>query len=87
MLTPSELRNAQFSKARLGGYVMSEVDKLLDEVTPPSGPGRGKPRFFLLGCAPLKKEGLPGQKAPGKMKTKGKFPGKRAGIFPKEECG
>ena len=34
MLTPSELRNAQFSKARLGGYVMSEVDKLLDEVTP-----------------------------------------------------
>ena len=34
MLTPSELRNAQFSKARLGGYVMAEVDKLLDEVTP-----------------------------------------------------
>ncbi len=34
MLTPSELRNAQFSKARLGGYVMAEVDKLLDQVTP-----------------------------------------------------
>ena len=34
MLTPSELRNAQFSKARLGGYVMSEVDKLLDDDAP-----------------------------------------------------
>lgn len=34
MLTPTELKNKQFSKAMFGGYAMSEVDGLLDRLTP-----------------------------------------------------
>ncbi|NLT58836.1 MAG: DivIVA domain-containing protein [Clostridiales bacterium] len=34
MLTPTELKGKQFSKAMFGGYAMAEVDKLLDQLTP-----------------------------------------------------